>query len=323
MRLNNKKGFEMSFAFIFAMIVGAVILFLAIYGVSKLIGTSQNLHGSEVGKEINILLNPLETSIETSKEMSIELGQETKLYNKCYSEEGSFGRQGISASLQDFKGGWSKPGVESSLYNKYIFSRDSEQGKNFYLFSKNFEFPFKIGDIIIMTSGKYCFVSPPKVMEDEIQSIKDKGGMKNIDINYSKEDCINNSIKICFNPGCDISVYPLCSNCLNEYDFGYVEKKGEKMYFTKNLIYGAIFSDKGLYECNLKRMMKRVYQLSVLYKNQADIVSRKGCYWGLDSDTIIFGTAARNLNNSAELIGLQNIAESLKQKNQQALCKIW
>ena len=38
----NKKGFlQISFQWIFAIVVGIVILFLAIYGVSKLIGTGE------------------------------------------------------------------------------------------------------------------------------------------------------------------------------------------------------------------------------------------------------------------------------------------
>ena len=60
--IKMKKGFlQISFAWLFAIIVGIFILFLAIYGVTKLINVGQYQIDSETAKNLGILLNPLET----------------------------------------------------------------------------------------------------------------------------------------------------------------------------------------------------------------------------------------------------------------------
>ena len=81
--MNKKAYLQISFAWLFAIIVGAFILFLAIYGVTKLIKTEETTQEARTGKEISVLLNPLETSFETGKTTSLTLPIETRIYNKC------------------------------------------------------------------------------------------------------------------------------------------------------------------------------------------------------------------------------------------------
>ena len=59
----NKKGMEFGFAWLFAIIVGGVILFLAIFGVSKLIDTSQEEINTKVAVEFANVLDPLQTVV--------------------------------------------------------------------------------------------------------------------------------------------------------------------------------------------------------------------------------------------------------------------
>jgi hypothetical protein len=59
----NKQGIEMGFSWIFAIIVGVVILFLAIYTTTRIIGTSRYELDTETAKKISILIDPLETSL--------------------------------------------------------------------------------------------------------------------------------------------------------------------------------------------------------------------------------------------------------------------
>jgi len=42
-------------------------------------------------------------------------------------------------------------------------------------------------------------------------------------------------------------------------------------------MYAAIFSDKGNYECQVKRLMQRVAKLALLYEDKANFVSKRGC----------------------------------------------
>jgi hypothetical protein len=324
--IRSKKALEMSFSFIFAMIVGAVIIFLAIYFASSLIKTSERQHSSEIAKEISILINPLQTSIESSKEMSIELPQKTKIYDSCYIET-PFGRQTFASAVESLGGKYGKKGAEISIYNKYIFSNSIEEGKKLYLFSKGLNLPFKLGDIIIMTSGKYCFVAPPENIAEEILDIKNKGGMKNIEVNNSLEECPTDSTSVCFDSACDISVYKAsCIDCENEYDIGYVYKNNSRSYYVKDLLYGAIFSDKEVYDCNVKRLMQRAYQLSLLFVDTSDVMAREGCFTNIDADLAIFASAAIHLNDSVDLLNIRELAEGrdgLQSKNSNSLCKLW
>lgn len=64
--IKDKKAFEFSFGWIFAVIVGAVFIFLAIYASMKLLETQRNTQDTELGKKLGIILTPLETSLETA-----------------------------------------------------------------------------------------------------------------------------------------------------------------------------------------------------------------------------------------------------------------
>ena len=69
----NKRGIEFGFVWIFAILVGAVILGLAVFATSQFIKTERDVGDSFVGKKIGILLNPLETGIESGKTNIIKM----------------------------------------------------------------------------------------------------------------------------------------------------------------------------------------------------------------------------------------------------------
>ena len=77
--LKDKKAIEMSFAWIFAIIVGAVILFLAIYAASRFIDVAKYGSYTEAAKSITILLDPLETGVASSTGTTIGFNRETRL----------------------------------------------------------------------------------------------------------------------------------------------------------------------------------------------------------------------------------------------------
>ena len=115
-----KRGYlQISFAWMFAIIVGIFILFLAIFATTKLIKTDQTIIDSKTAKEIGVLLNPLETGFETGKSTSLILPSETRIYNKC-NTDGEFGRQIIKISQKSFDK-WTETDVDVGFSNKYIF----------------------------------------------------------------------------------------------------------------------------------------------------------------------------------------------------------
>ena len=139
--MKNKKGaIEFSFAWIFAIIAGMFILFLAIYGVIKFIHLQKTEIDAETAKGIGVLTNPFEAGFESSTRDRITLPTLTRIYLDC--DNGSiFGRQIISTS-EKLSNRWSEEDgrlTEVSFQNRYIFGKNPVEGKSFYMFSKPFE----------------------------------------------------------------------------------------------------------------------------------------------------------------------------------------
>jgi len=306
--MNKRAALQISFAWLFAIIVGAVILFLAVFASIKLIGTEQTAQDAKMGKEIGVLLNPLETGFESGKTTSLTLLTETRIYGKC-NNQGNFGRQIIQISQKSFNK-WTETDIDVGFSNKYIFSDDYVEGKKFYVFSKPFDFPFKITDLIYITSSlkDYCFVGAPEDIEEELESL----GQENI---FTK-DCPEESVKVCFTEeDCDINV---------DYDRGYVSKRGDNIYFEGDgLMYGAIFSDKEIYECQVKRLMQRIEQLTILYRDKANFVASKGCDSNLNQDLVQLNNLAKSFSNSNDLNNIAQLVKDMGDKNEVAQCRLW
>lgn len=303
---DKKAQLQISFPWIFAIIVGIFILFLAIYASTKLINVGQTQIDAETAKQIGVLTEPLETGFESSISSSMSLSSETKIYNKC-EDYGNFGNQIIQISQKNFNK-WSETDIDVSFKNKYIFSDSEVEGKEFYLFSKQFNFPFKIADLIIIVpfSNEYCFVDPPRKIEREI---------KNLENNFKISNCSPESIQICFNKKCKITV-----NYNN--DEGYVEKNGKKMYFTDDLIYGAIFSSPEIYECQVKRLMKRTKLLSEIYIEKFNFMTNK-CNTDLVSELSALNNGISAFRNSIDLSSIKILSEKLKNKNKIISCQLF
>ena len=307
-RQKNKKGYlQISFAWIFAIIAGVFILFLAIFAVTKFTRTEQTITETIIGKEIGVLLNPLETGFEEGKTTPIILPVETRIRNEC-NNNGYFGRQIIQLSQKSFDK-WAEEGERIGFSNRYIFSDSIVEGKNFYIFLKPFDFPFKVADLIYLTSSEktYCFLDPPERIEEELSNLDQK--------NIFLEECPSNSIKVCFEGGsdCDIDV---------NQNIKSVEKRGEIMYFEEDaLMYAAIFADREIYECQLERLMQRTEQLASIYDDKASFISDRGC--PLEVNLFALRTAVSGFSDSASLVTIKNIVKDLEEKNDFATCKLW
>jgi|SRR3989344_316149 len=309
-KISNKNAqMNISFGWLFAIIVGAVILFLAILLATKVIKIGQSEEQAVGAKEFGILLNPLETGFESASSTPLQLRVETKIYNKC-SPSGNFGKQGIQTSELSFNK-WSALGVESSFENKYLFSKYPTQGKKFYIFSKPFEFPFKVSDLIYLTSEneKYCFDNAPEDIADELSQINQAN---------LAADCLNadaETIKICFNKNCDIRVY---------YNEGYVQKGPDTLSFEgDSLMYAAIFSDKDIYECQVERLLKRTKQLAEIYKEKDLLLSPRNCKTDLGADLDLLISNLENAQDYKVISSVSELIEEIKNKNKYADCELW
>jgi hypothetical protein len=309
----NKKGFlQISFAWLFAIIVGAVILSLTIFAVTKIIGTQETVTSAKTAKEIGILLNPLETGFEIGKTTTLGFPTETRIYNKCDNTRDIFGRQGIQVSQKSFDK-WTKTDIEVSFGNKYIFTEDFVEGKIFHIFSKPLEFPFKVTDLIYLTSSQenYCFIGTPDSVKDELDSLNQK--------NIFTENCeeLTNRIDVCFNSlDCNVSV---------NYGSQIVTKNGDILHFrTDALMYAAIFSNKEVYDCQLQRIMQRIVQLSQIYQDKESFISQRGCSSHLRGDLSQLSNAANRLTSSQNLGLVWSVAGYIKEENElNSQCKLW
>src|SRR3990167_5460352 len=118
----GKGAIEMSFGWLFAIVIGISIIALAIFGVTRIIKTENQAIDVKAGEEIGILLNPLETSFESAKTTSFSIPAESRIYNRC-DNSNEFGSQKISVSQKSFNK-WSETNLEASFSNKYIFSEE-------------------------------------------------------------------------------------------------------------------------------------------------------------------------------------------------------
>lgn len=316
----NKSGqLDTSFGWLFAIVVGGFILFLAIFGVMKFINIQKTVQSAETGKSISVLLNPLETGFESGEKVLISSSVETRIIMQC-DTQGTFGKQKIQ-TLQKSLGDWSDTGVNIVLKNKYIFSNTSLEGESFYAFSKPYEFPvendydsaFKIADLIYLTSADeiYCFYNPPSDIETEL-------GNLNIE-NILIDSCTTKGTKVCFDSGesnCDIKV---------GYDSGTIIKNSTKMYFDGDaLMYAAIFSTPEIYECQVERFMKRANLLLQLYYEKNRIESIQGCSSDVASSLNQLSVIIDNYENSSSLVSVSDAAKKLNKLNGNAGdCKLW
>jgi hypothetical protein len=307
----NKKGYlQISFAWLFAIIVGIFILFLAIYFSIRLIDQGQYEGDLKTGKNFLVLTNPLETGFETDKVNEISFPVKTRIYNRPDNTEnyGIFGRQLIKISQLNFKK-WTDTKGEVSVINKYLFSESPVEGKDFYLFSKPFEFPFKVADLIyiIPSEKNYCFKDAPEDIQDTIKIL-----FKNEKIAYLEPECPENSIEVCFSAGNDCEI--VVENTLVKKDGKYMKYSGEA------LMYAAIFSNPEVYETQLKRLIMRTGQLANLYNDKAGFVSGAGCNTNLNLLSLISKT--KNFDSSGDIISMENMIEDLKFKNNVG-CELW
>ncbi len=305
--MRKKSGFiDISFNWIFSLIVGAFILFMAIFIAVKITNIERVSQGAQTSKDIGILLSPLETGFETSIATTLILPSETIIQTDC-NEFGNFGNQ-IIKTFQ--KKPLNSNQVSVSFQNKYIMSEKTIEGKNFYVFSMPFNFPFKVASLtyLIPVNKEYCFVKAPENIIKELNDLE----INNILNSTRAGDCNEDSVSVCFQGagGCSINVRS-----------DYIEKNNKRVYFEGNeLMYASIFSDPDIYECQLVRLMKRTSKLTSLYEDKAVFIAQK-CNTNINFDE--FKALVDSFENSQDLNNLEVESSILTKSNDVANCKLW
>ncbi|MCH7850331.1 MAG: hypothetical protein IH845_01680 [Nanoarchaeota archaeon] len=315
-----KSQGQFNFAWIFALIVGGSILVLAIYGAVSAGNTQREITDTKIARSFSIITDPLQAGFSDGSYDDVEFGDVTRLNNYCF--DIGFGSNKISISTRsDILSEWNPPGVETSIENKYIFSKENSEGKIYHSFSKPFYFPYKVSDLIFLSPDEYCFVSAPEHIIEEV------GIAKNINVDIGCEDD-ENLIKVCFGSGsgsksnCDMNVYGSCrtSSCNSIYDEGTVSKKGSELKYVSSLMYGAIFADEEMYTCNVNRLLYRTGRIAEVLSKKADLMNRRGCNTNLRSEIAIYGE--RVIDSSYK--DLQSIDYfEIDRQNDLEVCGLW
>ncbi|OQA68883.1 MAG: hypothetical protein BWY36_00128 [Candidatus Diapherotrites archaeon ADurb.Bin253] len=328
---DKKGGIQFSFAWIFAIIAGVVILGLAIYFVVQFSGSSKEQINVQNAMSIGVLTNPVESSFESAKRYTITTKAETRIETDCNSQEtitSNFGKQIIRTAEKTYNQWSEEQMTDMEFQNKYIFAKDRVEGKIFYVFSKPFKMPFKIADLIYLTSARdlYCFVNPPDDIEDEIEDLigdeETRSESQNFYLTNRKRECPQESTSICFkrtDSGCDIYVSD-----------NYVQKSSGRMYYEGDaLMYAAIFSDKEEYECQVKRLMNRAKKLFEIYQDKSEFVFKKTrCNSGTDIELMQMISLLGGYQSSQDLEIINVLAQDIqdKQDNQYRNteeCRLW
>jgi len=321
----RKKAIEMSFNWLFAIIAGIAILGLSIYGVTKITGTGNKIVSTESAAKFTALLDPSQAGIAYGKVSApIRFNKEVKIEFSCnINDNPPFGKQSMKFAQESF-GKTSEFSEPIDIINNYVFSENIIEGKTIYSYSKGFYLPFKIADIIIISSNEYCFIDSPKIVKEDLENLQ------NINFTENINEC-GEKIKVCFikgtggnfNSGCDIKVKD--GTLDNSFKYGFVEKEGKSVYYYDSLIYGAIMSSKEIYECNLKRLINKFKVVSDLYIKKISILERSGCSSNILSQLNNMKESAESFKFSEDLQDryLISNAYNIDLQNSKASCKLY
>ncbi|MAG07699.1 hypothetical protein CMI46_02690 [Candidatus Pacearchaeota archaeon] len=316
--MKNKRGLEMGFGWMFAILAGMAILFLALFGVSQFIDTSQGEINTKIAAEFTNVLDPLQTSVSESSGNSITLPAESRIFTSCNLDNG-FGETRVRFSEKiGFRDEWSAIGGDVSTENSYLFAEDEMEGKKVGFFIFPFDMPYKTGDVLVAYTDNYCFVDAPFAIQKELEDLMKEGNEDIIFVGSSSE-CPSETKEVCFSGSCDIRV-----QCEDGCSRGYVRKDGSQNYFVDKLLYGAIFSSLDNYECNAHRLINRLASVSGIYAKKSQFVSSRGCVnLIVAQDVIVLKESAENYENPDDLASMKIIAERIENKNEELECQLY
>jgi hypothetical protein len=91
-------------------------------------------------------------------------------------------------------------------------------------------------------------------------------------------------------------------------------------------MYAAIFSDKDLYECQVKRLMKRTNLLLDIYGAKASLGNldcSKNLVIDLVNGSTSFKSSIESYSSSQDLVSFSTQVNLIQRKNKNLRCKLW
>ncbi len=315
--MNYFKRGEFGFVWLFAIIAGVAILLLAIYAAVQMGGTMRVATDASITKQITSLTDPLEAGFTAATRGELNFNQPTIIRLEC--TDIGFGESIISANSKSEIGeDYSHFVVSTHINDKYFFGSGLGEGETFYILSKSFNFPYKIADFLILIPDKrnYCFNDAPRNIKDELEALK-------IPIVFFENCSDLDMIQVCFGKeNCDISVIGRCEGCRDIYSKGIVRKRGRNFYYADNLLYPAIFSDKPIYDCNVKRLLYKGSVSAIVLARKASIMNARGCTTRMEPVLNAWSQTLEN-SNANDLLDLYSDAADIGEAARVEVCNVW
>ena len=297
MTIKNKKAQGMQFGWLFALIIGAAILFLAVFFSGRLLGTGTQMTQAEISRSLDILLNPFASVSQAEVGLSkpLTMPQKTTINFSC--------NAAADSERIDVKVELGKAPFPYTIKNKYIFAEDFNT-KDLWVFSKPFKMPWKVDDMIYVVSRPYCFINPPQSIYDELNALNSSF----IQPVKSASMCKQNSVKVCFT-GCtvyDIKVNP--DSVKTKY--------GSLAYVDDATLYAAVFGPK-MYYCNMERLLNRLNSQADVFIEKAGLLSERGCTEAnaLTPEILGLKSAINNAISLKDYSSLEFSSSSIDEKN--------
>ncbi len=304
-----RRGFEFSFSWLFSLIVGALILILAIYGVSTFVGQERTISDSETAQALSGLLSPLQTSVETSfRPNPIIFPQPTEITLECTRDASSVQTRALSSIGRN-----SVPGYAQETAGVAVFGNTTLTGTTVHSLVVPFLFPYKISDLVIVWTQPLCLVSAPEAVLDTFGS--DNHSVQAV---QQVRGCRKGTRIICFDQtqGCDVAV----DSYLRRVTTG-----GKSLYYEGALLYGALVASPQVYECQIGVLMHRGAALADLYAGASALIGAhgEGCSTAVGTSVVQYGRSLRSTNSSKQLAGLAEQAEILGTDERSSICSLW
>ncbi|MBM3230130.1 hypothetical protein FJZ22_00535 [Candidatus Pacearchaeota archaeon] len=303
------RGFEFSFSWLFSLLVGALILILAIYGVQTLVGQERTISDSQTAQQLSGLLSPLQTSVETSlRPQPIIFPQPTEITLGC-----ARGASTVQTRALATIGRNNAPGYAQETSGVAVFGNTTLIGTKVHSLIVPFVFPYKISDLVIIWTTPLCLVQAPETVLQTFGS--DNASVYSVRTSVA---CRKGSRVICFDEtrGCDVTVDQYLKRVTSE---------GKSLYYEGALLYGALVTPSALYECQVRSLLHRGVELTSLYAEKSALLSARGegCSTAVGALTASYGALLRATNSSKQLAGLAEQAEALADEEQASICSLW
>ena len=241
----NKKGVEISFSWMFGIIVGVILLIFFVYFAFKQVGLFNKIGINEVVESINNEINAFSTSGSSNK--IVELPSDVVFSFRC----------------GDVIYKNAKKDTNNLIYGDNVFRN------RFNLWTKSWVFPFRIGNFYYASN-----------LENRYFILGNENFFFNIPSKFKKFNSINEELK-----KDDIIIDFTNSNIYSKYrenrvlvvdkDNGiitfYPENKRDE-FFGEEMLYGGLFSNYNEYNCLKNKALRKLGLITELYKKKADLL---------------------------------------------------